>query len=80
VAVLYEQTQTELWVATILSRLSFTCSREATVFVKKKLPSKIITGNNQDSIAVYTDASVTQKVCSHILTSIAKNDKFLVQL
>jgi|GEM_PF-3704233 len=55
----------------------FTCLHEAPVS-EKKLPSKIITGNNQDSIAVYTDASVTQKVCSHILTSIAKKDKLMI--
>jgi hypothetical protein len=63
---MYEQTQAELWVAQDLSRLSFTCLREAPVF-EKKMPSKIITGNNHDSIAVSRDASVRKIVCSHIL-------------
>jgi hypothetical protein len=36
------------------------------------LPSKIITGNNQDSIAVDIDASVKKKVGSHILTLMAE--------
>jgi len=72
VAVVSGQTRkAELWVAKNLLRLSFTCFGEAPVF-EKKLPSKIITGNNQDSIAVYTDASVRKKVCSHILAFMAE--------
>ena len=39
---------------------------------EKNLPSKIITGNNQDSIAVYRDASVRKKVGSHILALMAE--------
>jgi len=56
----------KLWVEEDLSRVSFTCLSEAPV-LEKILLSKIITGNNQDSIAVYIDVSVRKKVCSHIL-------------
>jgi len=56
----------KLWVEEDLSRVSFTCLSEAPVLEKIFL-SKIITGNNQDSIAVYIDVSVRKKVCSHIL-------------
>jgi len=61
----------KLWVEEDFSMLSFTCLSEAPVF-EKNLPSKIITGNNQDSIAVYRDASVRKKVCSHILAFMRK--------
>ncbi|MEG3897666.1 MULTISPECIES: hypothetical protein [unclassified Microcoleus] len=40
------------------------------------MPSKIIAGNNQDSIAVDGDASVCKKVCSHILALRGENDQF----
>jgi hypothetical protein len=40
------------------------------------LPSKIITGNNQDSIAVYREASVRKKVGSHILALMAEKRSF----
>lgn len=56
----------KLWVEEDLSRVSFTCLSEAPI-LEKILLSKIITGNNQDSIAVYIDVSVRKKVCSHIL-------------
>jgi hypothetical protein len=56
----------KLWVEEDLSRVSFTCLSEAPI-LEKILLSKIITGNNQDSIALYIDVSVRKKVCSHIL-------------